>query len=446
MIIYHIKGTKKRMKTKNKRNYLKQDGITLIALVVTIVVLLILAGVSINALFGQDGIIQKAKDAQNKMDEATQNDLDAINGLNEWINKNINGTNGGEDIEKGDFSATVVLNPAENETQPTFEQKKEIAAILCDFSSYEELTQAYTDLNMTEEQLVNKIIEVGRKFINYSNDSEVEKLKDLGVKVITVETPYGSTLYTSNLGEPVKCSFNKNGSYDFIIKSGATEVKKTVTIDNIRTESTNAPYKVKAEILLEDGQNLLYSTDETNDWKELKNNTVIECNNAVNIKFAGEQPTETNGEGLHYVEKNNEYYKYFNDEQPMEWGAIRSSYALGWYIALNNNQKTIRQIVMAGILRQLQTGSTSDYLSKVVPGLYTVRTINFLNEFPEAAEYKIGGQNKKFTDAMSQKYSELELGYDNVITWSESGESTSPVYKIEVDHDMSLIVHKENWD
>ena len=196
-----------------RRNYSNQTGITLIALVVTIVVLLILAGVSINALFGQDGIIQKAKDAQNKMDEATQNDLDAINGLNEWINKNINGTNGGEDIEKGDFSATVVLNPAENETQPTFEQKKEIAAILCDFSSYEELTQAYTDLNMTEEQLVNKIIEVGRKFINYSNDSEVEKLKDLGVKVITVETPYGSTLYTSNLGEPVKCSFNKNGSY-----------------------------------------------------------------------------------------------------------------------------------------------------------------------------------------------------------------------------------------
>ena len=70
------------MKTKNKRNYSKQNGITLIALVVTIVVLLILAGVSINALFGNTGIIQKAKDAQNKMDQATQNDLDSINGLN----------------------------------------------------------------------------------------------------------------------------------------------------------------------------------------------------------------------------------------------------------------------------------------------------------------------------------------------------------------------------
>ena len=439
MIIYHIKGTKKRMKTKNKRNYLKQDGITLIALVVTIVVLLILAGVSINALFGQDGIIQKAKDAQNKMDEATQNDLDAINGLNEWINKNINGTNGGEDIEKGDFSATVVLNPAENETQPTFEQKKEIAAILCDFSSYEELTQAYTDLNMTEEQLVNKIIEVGRKFINYSNDSEVEKLKDLGVKVITVETPYGSTLYTSNLGEPVKCSFNKNGSYDFIIKSGATEVKKTVTIDNIRTASTTAPYKVN---IMTSGVELLYSTDETNDWKTLDENTVIECNNAINIKFAGAKPTGTIGKGLHYVEKNNEYYKYFNDEQPMEWGAIRSSYALGRYIGVNNNQKTIRQLMVAGALKL--TGGT--FLQTIAQGLYTSRTINFVTDFPNDLDYKLVGKNTKFTDEMSRKYSELELGHDNVITWTASGDSTSPVYKLEVDHDMSVIMYGEGWD
>ena len=81
------------LKTNNKR---AEKGITLIALVVTIVVLLILAGVSINAIFGQDGIIQKAKDAQNKMDQATQNDLDSINGLNEWIDGKINGTTGEE--------------------------------------------------------------------------------------------------------------------------------------------------------------------------------------------------------------------------------------------------------------------------------------------------------------------------------------------------------------
>ena len=78
-----------------RRNHSNQTGITLIALVVTIVVLLILAGVSINAVFGQDGIIQKAKDSQNKMDEATQNDLDSINELNNWIDSKINGSTGG---------------------------------------------------------------------------------------------------------------------------------------------------------------------------------------------------------------------------------------------------------------------------------------------------------------------------------------------------------------
>ena len=75
-----------------RRELKNTKGITLIALVVTIIVLLILAGVTINAVFGKDGIIQKAQDAQNRMDQATQNDLDAINGLNEWIDGKINGT------------------------------------------------------------------------------------------------------------------------------------------------------------------------------------------------------------------------------------------------------------------------------------------------------------------------------------------------------------------
>ena len=82
------------MKSNNKRNktiYSNQKGITLIALVITIVVLLILAGVSINAIFSENGIINKAKDAQNKMDQATQNDLDAIEDLSNWLDSKTNG-------------------------------------------------------------------------------------------------------------------------------------------------------------------------------------------------------------------------------------------------------------------------------------------------------------------------------------------------------------------
>ena len=78
-----------------RKNYSNQTGITLIALVVTIVVLLILAGVSINALFGDSGIIEKAKDAQNRMNNAQESDLKALNDLDKWIDNQVNGTAGG---------------------------------------------------------------------------------------------------------------------------------------------------------------------------------------------------------------------------------------------------------------------------------------------------------------------------------------------------------------
>ena len=58
-----------------------KKGITLVTLVVTIVVLLILAGVSINLVLGNNGIIAKAKDAETKSAEASQNDLKGMNGL-----------------------------------------------------------------------------------------------------------------------------------------------------------------------------------------------------------------------------------------------------------------------------------------------------------------------------------------------------------------------------
>ena len=48
-----------------------QKGITLIALVVTIIVLLILAGISINALAGQNGILSRAIKAKNDSDAAS---------------------------------------------------------------------------------------------------------------------------------------------------------------------------------------------------------------------------------------------------------------------------------------------------------------------------------------------------------------------------------------
>ena len=113
-----MKKIKENIKTNKKsarRNYSNQKGITLIALVVTIVVLLILAGVSVNAIFSENGIIEKAKEAQNKMNQATQKDLDAINELNNWIDGKINGssrgnTTGGNTTGGDDTSTTQKIS------------------------------------------------------------------------------------------------------------------------------------------------------------------------------------------------------------------------------------------------------------------------------------------------------------------------------------------------
>ena len=63
-----LKYTKKQEKRGKIMNILKRkNGITLIALVVTIVILIILTTISINAIFGENGLIGKAKQAKELM-------------------------------------------------------------------------------------------------------------------------------------------------------------------------------------------------------------------------------------------------------------------------------------------------------------------------------------------------------------------------------------------
>ena len=63
----------------------KERGITLIALVVTIIVLIILAGISINLVFGNFGVITKAKEAKELQKQAQANEQVALNELDKKL-------------------------------------------------------------------------------------------------------------------------------------------------------------------------------------------------------------------------------------------------------------------------------------------------------------------------------------------------------------------------
>ena len=70
-------------------------GITLIALVVTIIVLIILAGISISLLFGENGIIGKAKDAGEKYKEGAKEEEQTLASVEQLIDSYLNGSGGG---------------------------------------------------------------------------------------------------------------------------------------------------------------------------------------------------------------------------------------------------------------------------------------------------------------------------------------------------------------
>ena len=91
------------------------NGITLIALVVTIVVLLILAGVSINMVLGENGIVTKAKDARDKTEQAKQNDLASMDQVVKDMDDilNDNGTPGGDDTPTETKTLVEAFNAGE---------------------------------------------------------------------------------------------------------------------------------------------------------------------------------------------------------------------------------------------------------------------------------------------------------------------------------------------
>ena len=81
------------MKVK-ETTFRKDKGITLIALVVTIIVLLILAGISISMLTGQNGILNRATTAKKQTENTNARDELALAITSLGMDYHINGQGG----------------------------------------------------------------------------------------------------------------------------------------------------------------------------------------------------------------------------------------------------------------------------------------------------------------------------------------------------------------
>ena len=71
------------------KKFRKNQGITLIALVITVIVLLILAGVTIAALSGDNGILQNAARAKEETEQAQKEEENILNSYEDKINEYV---------------------------------------------------------------------------------------------------------------------------------------------------------------------------------------------------------------------------------------------------------------------------------------------------------------------------------------------------------------------
>ena len=67
----------------------EERGITLVALVVTIVILLILAGVSLNLVIGNEGMLTRSKEATNKYEKQAENEQQGLDDIEDYLNGNV---------------------------------------------------------------------------------------------------------------------------------------------------------------------------------------------------------------------------------------------------------------------------------------------------------------------------------------------------------------------
>ena len=206
---------KEETKNRNSIKYIEKSkkGITLVALVVTIVVLLILAGVTITALLGDDGIIKKAQDAADLMNNAIQSEENEINALLNELDEIIAGNGSGGDTPGGDDEVEM----------PEGWNPEKVQAVKSGDNIIVPVPIGYTASSATGENSVND------GFVIYEetepvNDSNVDTAKTSRNQFVWIPVDDISQIANQTSGTDGNGRQNYQGKlYDFS-DSGATEM------------------------------------------------------------------------------------------------------------------------------------------------------------------------------------------------------------------------------
>ena len=212
----------------------KQKGITLIALVVTIVVLLILSGVTINTIFSNDGILTMADEAKEQYEIGALKDSMSICILNWEVQKGLKDNITIDDLWINFKDANIITDPEQDISEPTKQGENDV---------YEVTTN--------EGYLVEIIVTPDGK----ASIGDIAKGDKLPPKIVQINT----TNTTNSIHIEVLTSRLENGTLSYYYKkseqSDYIEIKKDtqdLTADIANLEQ-NVLYDIKVTATNENG-------------------------------------------------------------------------------------------------------------------------------------------------------------------------------------------------
>ena len=303
----------------------KNKGITLIALVITIIVLLILAGISIATLTGENGLLSKATTAKEETKKAE---------IREEIELAIAAIQA-EELQKGNKVTLETLAGSEEEPGQ-LENSKDLEGITAKLN-VEEITGEYKGYDYTIDE--NLKVRIGDSVTGINIEYELSPTeytnKDITLKVTAESTNGGNVNITAPEGieknEEGLYIISTNGTYTFTATDGAESKTSSIIISKIdklppkKCEIDTNNSKAKATSI-----KIVTNAEDAGKTEEYASSGIAKYKYYIDNEEKGESTTNTYEiEGLsrntQYSVSVKAYDKAGNEKQSDTWTASTAS-------------------------------------------------------------------------------------------------------------------------
>ncbi len=193
---------------------LKEKGITLVALVVTMIILLILAGVTINIALSENGLFHRAQNSAERYKVAQTNEQELLTNLEEELDK---------------YSIKPLVTTITTTEHGTIKAQDKLGNPVTVPGAFKVVAgETVEDGIVIEDANGNQFVWIPVSNIDGNNDGK------------------GTGLITKNNGEKVEITlgryeFNRSNGNSTLRQSGANRSSEDIIIDSFYTESTSEP-------------------------------------------------------------------------------------------------------------------------------------------------------------------------------------------------------------